>query len=80
MFLIAFGTRPEYLKIKPILELLPDSVPCEVLFTGQHMDLVDELTVAHRQITISDNPTENRLDNIVSVSYTHLTQPTILLV
>jgi UDP-N-acetylglucosamine 2-epimerase (non-hydrolysing) len=65
MLLIAFGTRPEYLKIKPILELLPDSVPCEVLFTGQHMDLIDELTVAHRQITISSNPTKNRLDNIV---------------
>ena len=35
--LICFGTRPEWLKVKPVVEEL-DNV--KLLFTGQHADLL----------------------------------------
>jgi UDP-N-acetylglucosamine 2-epimerase (non-hydrolysing) len=67
MLLIAFGTRPEYLKIKPVIDLLPDSVPYKILFTGQHTDLISGLSVDHHKIEIPNEilSHENRLDTIV---------------
>jgi len=44
MILICFGTRPEWLKIKPLVEKLD----CKLLFTGQHQDLLDEIDVDYR--------------------------------
>ncbi len=66
MLLIAFGTRPEYLKIKPVIELLPDTVPYKILFTGQHIDLIDGLP-DHRRIHIPEKleSYQNRLDTII---------------
>lgn len=59
--LMAYGTRPEYIKIKPLLYKLKDKVKFKTLFTGQHKDLVS--SVADYTLNISDK--ENRLDSIV---------------
>lgn len=64
MILVSYGTRPEWIKLKSIIELLRErKVPVRVLFTGQQKDIgafeYDEL------IEIHDNP-KNRLNNIVS--------------
>lgn len=59
MILIAYGTRPEYIKIKPIIDNL--RIPFKVLFTGQHKDLLKEKY--DYGITIIDG--NNRLDSIV---------------
>ena len=33
--LICFGTRPEWLKVKPLIDLMDDT-EYQLLFTGQH--------------------------------------------
>jgi len=60
--LICVGTRPEWLKIKPIINLL-DEGEYELLFTGQHIDLLSEIDF-HYKIDILGNG--NRLSDIVS--------------
>ena len=65
MLLISFGTRPEYIKIKPLIEELQGKIEHVLLFTGQHEDLlahVSDSTV--RRLQIEDGT--NRLDSIVS--------------
>lgn len=39
--LVCFGTRPEYIKIKPLLKSMGGVIPYHTLFTGQHTDLID---------------------------------------
>jgi UDP-N-acetylglucosamine 2-epimerase len=40
MILITYGTRPEYIKIKPLLKEMSNSnISFKVLFTGQHKDI-----------------------------------------
>jgi UDP-N-acetylglucosamine 2-epimerase (non-hydrolysing) len=60
--LICVGTRPEWLKLKPIINLLDDN-EYELLFTGQHIDLLSEIYF-HYKIDILGNG--NRLSGIVS--------------
>lgn len=60
--LICVGTRPEWLKIKPIVNLLDES-EYELLFTGQHIDLLSEIDFDYK-INILGNG--NRLSDIVS--------------
>lgn len=60
MILLCFGTRPEWLKIKPLIKVLDNY---QLLFTGQHPDLLKDIKVDY-QITIKDNP--NRLDQLIS--------------
>lgn len=60
MILLCFGTRPEWLKIKPLVKVLDNY---QLLFTGQHPDLLKDLEVDYK-ITIKDNP--NRLDQLIS--------------
>jgi len=43
--LICFGTRPEWLKIKPIIEKL-NKDNFDIFFTGQHDDLIMALAMA----------------------------------
>jgi len=38
--LLAYGTRPEYIKIRPLAEKMNGVLPYKVLFTGQHDHLV----------------------------------------
>ena len=60
--LLCFGTRPEWLKIKPLIKLM-DKSEYKLLFTGQHVDLLKDVEVDY-QISIST--TNNRLDSIIS--------------
>ena len=58
--LLCFGTRPEWLKIKPLIKILDNY---QLLFTGQHPDLLKDIKVDYK-ITIKNNP--NRLDQLIS--------------
>jgi len=64
MILIAFGTRPEYIKIKPLLKIFDGKVPFRLLFTGQHVDLLPDIKEEICRLKIQDG--RNRLDSIVS--------------
>ena len=62
MILICFGTRPEYIKVKPLIDKFKNNIPFKILFTGQHRDLIKNLEDVE-QIEILDG--SNRLDSIV---------------
>ena len=65
MILMAFGTRPEYIKIKPLIEEMQGKIPFKLLFTGQHVDLLSN--VANQDvINLEIKDGQNRLDSIVS--------------
>lgn len=64
--LLCFGTRPEWLKIKPLVKILDNY---QLLFTGQHKDLLKDIKVDYK-INIQNNP--NRLDQLVSLYLIHL--------
>lgn len=59
--LLCFGTRPEWLKIKPLIKLM-DRSEYKLLFTGQHPDLLKDIEVDYK-ITMTQGM--NRLDNII---------------
>ena len=64
MILLTFGTRPEYIKIKPVIDIFNrEGFNYRTLFTGQHKDLLKGI-IATYQIEIVDN-NKNRLDNII---------------
>lgn len=60
--LICFGTRPEWLKIKPLLDIL-DRSQYILLFTGQHPDLLKDVSVDY---VINVCESNNRLNSIIS--------------
>ena len=60
MILLCFGTRPEWLKIKPLIKELDEY---KLLFTGQHPDLLNNVKVDY-SIKILDS--NNRLDQLIS--------------
>lgn len=59
MILICFGTRPEYIKVKSLIDNLKNVKTC---FTGQHRDLLKNINVDY-YLTMNDYA-ENRLNNI----------------
>ncbi len=61
--LICFGTRPEWLKVKALMELLPKS-HYKTLFTGQHEDLLKDVNVDFK-VNIKDSFRHTRLDSIM---------------
>jgi len=64
MILLCFGTRPEWLKIKPVIEELKNNkLPYKTLFTGQHVDIVTRNADLKFVIKKSTN---NRLNDITS--------------
>ena len=60
--LICFGTRPEWLKVKPLIKLM-DNTEYKLLFTGQHTDLLKDINVDYK-VKITEGT--NRLDSILS--------------
>lgn len=63
MILLCYGTRPEWIKIQPLIDALNEhNVPNIVLFTGQHKDIGGGKW--DRTLSITDG--YNRLDSIVS--------------
>jgi UDP-N-acetylglucosamine 2-epimerase (non-hydrolysing) len=64
MILITYGTRPEYIKVKPLIDsFIENKIKFKTLFTGQHKTLVDNN--ADFNLEISNNG-DNRLNNIIS--------------
>ena len=65
MMLLSFGTRPEWIKIKPLIEEMRGKIDYKLLFTGQHVDLLAkvDLTDSLAKLQIKDG--SNRLDSIV---------------
>lgn len=63
MILFTYGTRPEYIKIKPLLaEMDKRGLIYKTLFTGQHKDLaVNKATFNHEM----KDDGSNRLDSII---------------
>jgi UDP-N-acetylglucosamine 2-epimerase len=63
--LMCYGTRPEWIKIKPLLyELKSKGMKCDTLFTGQHQNIAPkDSTWAFDEMKPLTN---NRLDNIVT--------------
>lgn len=57
--LICFGTRPEYIKVKSLIENIPGVKTC---MTGQHTDLLKH-TAVDISLTIPQT-TQNRLNNV----------------
>ena len=63
MILLTYGTRPEYIKIKPLIDVFnKNGIEYRVLFTGQHKDLAQ--FPYDWILDIKDGV--NRLDSIVS--------------
>jgi UDP-N-acetylglucosamine 2-epimerase (non-hydrolysing) len=65
MILLTYGTRPEYIKIKPIInELKERNTPFRVLFTGQHENIANGYFDIRLNFETYTN--HNRLDNIIA--------------
>jgi UDP-N-acetylglucosamine 2-epimerase len=62
--LICFGTRPEWLKVKPLIDIM-DEKDYRLLFTGQHEDLLNDIEVNYK-IPINQSLRCTRLDNVIS--------------
>ena len=60
--LICFGTRPEYIKVKSLIDNLQNIKTC---FTGQHEDLLKNINVDYK-LSMNKELSENRLNNIFS--------------
>ncbi len=66
MILLAFGTRPEWIKIKPLLEVFDEKkYKYRVLFTGQHSTLIPSDAQNYIDVRLSIDAGDNRLDSIV---------------
>lgn len=64
--LIAFGTRPEWIKIKPVVDKINGKIPFKLLCTGQHYSLIDQSLMNYNVSYLNmQNDTINRLDSIV---------------
>lgn len=63
MILITYGTRPEWIKIKPLIEEMEkQNIPFKILFTGQHRTISNGRFDYY--LTFLDYG-KNRLDNII---------------
>ena len=64
--LVAFGTRPEYIKLKPIIDIFKKKQqPYKILFTGQHTSLLPAEASVEVDYKLSIKDGSNRLDSIV---------------
>jgi UDP-N-acetylglucosamine 2-epimerase (non-hydrolysing) len=63
MILFCYGTRPEYIKIKKLIEMCGETIPHKILYVTQHKDIV--LGNFDYKLSI-DDMCENRLDSIMS--------------
>lgn len=64
--LFTYGTRPEYLKVQPVIdEFIKQKIPHKTLFTGQHPDLVPQTADFNLQMR---NDCDNRLNSVISSS------------
>ncbi len=73
--LLCFGTRPEWLKIKPLLKVLDNY---ELLFTGQHPDLIKDIKTDYK-VHIYACHGDKRLDQIISDCLTQFQMEALML-
>lgn len=66
MLLIAFGTRPEWIKIKPLIDKIPNQIKYKLLYIRQHNDLIDEFITNYNPMCLDIDNSINRLDSIIS--------------
>ena len=65
-FLIAFGTRPEWIKLKPVMDMFDkNDIPYKTLFSGQHVDLLPKSVIEATDMRLNIGDGTNRLDSIV---------------
>ena len=65
-FLIAFGTRPEWIKLKPVIDMFDNkSIAYKTLFSGQHVDLLPKEVIESVDTKLKINDGSSRLDSIV---------------
>lgn len=63
MILVVYGTRPEYIKIKPLInEFDSEKIKYKILFTGQHKDIAPINSDFNIEMLEMSN---NRLDSII---------------
>jgi UDP-N-acetylglucosamine 2-epimerase (non-hydrolysing) len=63
MILFAFGTRPEWIKIKPIIEEINGKIPYELLFTGQHSSSFIDKSMEQYNVRLMDMSENHALNN-----------------
>ena len=63
MYSIIFGTRPEFLKLKPLIELFEKEnvLPFQVIYIKQHTNILD---VSNNYTTITIEESHDRLNNL----------------
>lgn len=67
MILFTYGTRPEYLKTKPLIEEFKRvGLPYKVLCTGQHKNIIPEEEGVVKLLDDRGDLSNNRLDNIIA--------------
>jgi len=70
MILFTYGTRPEYLKVKPVIDAFKNSnIPYKVLCTGQHEHLIpNDHEVLNLKIGKHGQLSNNRLDDVIATT------------
>jgi UDP-N-acetylglucosamine 2-epimerase len=64
MILICYGTRPEFIKVKPLIDGMKGrGIKFKTLFTGQHKDIIDEFTPDY---SLEIPELDNRLNSVLS--------------
>lgn len=64
MILLCYGTRPEWIKIKPVIkEMRKNNIEFKILFTGQQKDIAESLEADYIHSILDKEG--NRLDNII---------------
>ena len=64
MILITFGTRPEYIKVLPVMEEMESrGIGFKTFFTGQHVDLLKHIKPPTHTLEVGTG--SNRLDTII---------------
>jgi UDP-N-acetylglucosamine 2-epimerase (non-hydrolysing) len=67
MLLIAVGTRPEWLKIRPVIKAIEGKIPYRLLLTGQHTTLIDHDINNYPRYNLEiQDECDLRLDSIVA--------------
>tara|TARA_R110000772_G_scaffold17946_1_gene49808 strand:- start:51345 stop:52343 length:999 start_codon:yes stop_codon:yes gene_type:complete len=70
MILVIYGTRPEYLKVKPLItEMEKRGIPHKVLFTGQHKDIAptDSTSLVCEMVNYEGNRLNSVIKNCLSI-------------
>lgn len=69
MILLTYGTRPEYIKIKPLIdELKKNKITHKVLFTGQHKDIGGgKFDYEIKMIDYSGNRLDSVIGNLMNI-------------